>query len=78
MVTQFGMPRTRQHVDYANEQQSYLGLRQRALASPDIQSKIDDEVSNLVDEGYETAKRILTEKHEEFDRLARVCWNTRP
>ena len=39
-------------------------------ASPDTQELIDAEVRRLVDEGYETAKRILTEQREDLDRLA--------
>ena len=31
----------------------------------------DSEVRRLIDEGYETAKRILTEKYEDLDRLAK-------
>jgi cell division protease FtsH len=35
-----------------------------------MQKRIDAEVKRLVDEGYETAKRILTEKREDLERLA--------
>jgi len=34
------------------------------------QKLIDDKVKGLVDEGYQTAKRILTEQGEGFERLA--------
>jgi cell division protease FtsH len=34
--------------------------------------KIDMEVRRLVDEGYETARRILTEKKNEFETLAKA------
>ncbi|ALG89716.1 MAG: cell division protein FtsH [Confluentimicrobium sp.] len=71
MVTQFGMSETLGNIDYANEQQSYLGNYQgQAHASPETQEKIDEEVRKIVDEGYETAKRILTEKSEDLHRLA--------
>ncbi|MHC0053339.1 ATP-dependent zinc metalloprotease FtsH [Actibacterium sp. D379-3] len=71
MVTQFGMSETLGNIDYANEQQSYLGNYQgQANASPETQEKIDEEVRKIVDAGYETAKRILTEKSEELHRLA--------
>ncbi|SMX44058.1 ATP-dependent zinc metalloprotease FtsH [Actibacterium lipolyticum] len=71
MVTQFGMSETLGNIDYANEQQSYLGNSQGpANASPETQEKIDEEVRKIVDEGYETAKRILTEKNEDLHRLA--------
>ena len=39
-------------------------------AGPDTHELIDEEVRKLVDEGYATAKRILTEKRDDLDRLA--------
>jgi cell division protease FtsH len=71
MVTQFGMSEKLGNIDYANEQQSFLGTySQGSSAGPDTQEMIDREVRRLVDEGYETAKRILTEKRDDLDRLA--------
>ncbi|SNT34125.1 ATP-dependent zinc metalloprotease FtsH [Tropicimonas sediminicola] len=71
MVTQFGMSDDLGYIDYANEQQSYLGNYQAAAnASPETQERIDEEVRRLVDEGYERAKQILTEKHQDLENLA--------
>ena len=71
MVTKFGMSEKLGNIDYANEQFSYLGPQGGGVnASPDTQELIDAEVRRLVDEGYETAKRILTEQREDLDRLA--------
>jgi len=71
MVTQFGFSEKLGNIDYANEQQSYLGNYQGGSAiSVESQEKIDAEVRRFVDEGYETAKRILTEKHDDLVRLA--------
>ena len=71
MVTQFGFSDMLGNIDYANEQQSYLGTYQGGSAiSVESQQKIDAEVRRIVDEGYETAKRILTEKSEDLHRLA--------
>jgi cell division protease FtsH len=71
MVTQFGMSKELGNIDYANEQQSYLGNYQGGTnAGPETQEKIDGEVRAIVDEGYETAKRILTEKADDLKRLA--------
>ncbi|MGR3793898.1 ATP-dependent zinc metalloprotease FtsH [Vannielia sp. SX4] len=71
MVTRFGFDPELGYVDYANEQQSYLGGYQGQTNHSGITQKlIDDKVRDLVDEGYETAKRILTEKSEDLERLA--------
>ncbi|MCL4675912.1 MAG: ATP-dependent zinc metalloprotease FtsH [Pararhodobacter sp.] len=71
MVTQFGFSDELGNIDYANEQQSYLGNYQGgASVSPVTQEKIDAEVRRIVDEGYQTAKRILTEHATELENLA--------
>jgi len=71
MVTQYGMSEKLGNIDYANETQSFLGtFSQGSQISPETQELIDEEVRRIVDEGYETARRILTEKAEEHKRLA--------
>lgn len=71
MVTQFGFAEELGHVDYANEQQSYLGTYGGGTShSQETQKIIDQKVKELIDEGYETAKRILTEKNDDWERLA--------
>ncbi len=71
MVTQFGFADSLGNIDYANEQQSYLGTYQgQSNVSPDTAKTIDMEVRKIVDEGYETAKRILTDKADDLKRLA--------
>ena len=71
MVTQFGYADELGMVDYANEQQSYLGSYQGSSnVSPATQKLIDEKVRQLVDDGYETAKRLLTEKRDDLERLA--------
>ncbi len=71
MVTQFGFDDELGHVDYANEQQSYLGNYGGGTNhSGATQKLIDDKVKALIDEGYHTAKRILTEQSEGFENLA--------
>jgi cell division protease FtsH len=72
MVTQFGMSDKLGAIDYANERESFLGIQQGAShVSPETQEMIDHEVRRLVDDGYETAKRILTERRDDLDRLAK-------
>jgi cell division protease FtsH len=39
--------------------------------SPETQQAIDEEVRRLVDDGYVTAKRILTEKRDDLEKLAK-------
>jgi cell division protease FtsH len=71
MVTQFGFSDALGHIDYANERESYLGAYNApSNTSPETQQKIDAEVKRLVDEGYATATRILTEKIDDLHRLA--------
>ena len=71
MVTQFGFAEELGYVDYANEQQSHLGAYGGGTThSAATQKLIDDKVKALVDEGYETAKRVLTEHAEDLERLA--------
>jgi cell division protease FtsH len=71
MVTQFGFAEELGYIDYANEQQSYLGAYQGGAShSEEMQKRIDQKVKEIVDEGYEEAKRILTEKRDDLERLA--------
>ncbi|MBZ0128025.1 MAG: ATP-dependent zinc metalloprotease FtsH [Rhodobacteraceae bacterium] len=72
MVTQFGMSPELGNINYSNEQESYLGSQGNGMSASDkMQALIDDEVRKLVDEGYDTARRILTEKADDLDRLAK-------
>ncbi len=71
MVTQFGMSEKIGHIDYANEQQSYLGTYGGGTNhSAETQKLIDEEVRRIIDEGYESARKILTEKRQDLERLA--------
>ena len=71
MVTQFGFADELGMVDYSYEQQSYLGTFQSGQAhSEEMQKRIDEKVKELVDEGYETARKILNKKTGELERLA--------
>lgn len=71
MVTQFGFDPDLGYVDYANEQQSYLGSYGGGSSHSGITQKtIDDKVRELVNEGYEVAKQILTDHRDELERLA--------
>jgi len=71
MVTQFGFSEKLGHIDYADQNESYLGAYGGNLRiSSETQRVIEEEVRQIIDNGYDTAKRILTEKNEEWERLA--------
>ena len=71
MVMQFGMSDNLGNIDYANEQQTYLGpTSPGSHLGPETQEKIDIEVRKLVDEGYATAKNILKKEKKKLDMLA--------
>ncbi len=72
MVMQFGMSDNLGNIDYANEQQSYLGPSSPGShLGPETQEKIDIEVRKLVDEGYAKAKSILKKEKKKLDLLAK-------
>ncbi len=72
MVTQFGMSDRLGNIDYANEQNSFLGNYPTGQThAGETQKLIDEEVQGLVDEGYETAKKVLTEHSKELENLAK-------
>ena len=71
MVTQFGMSNELGNIDFINEQQNYLGPSTGNIqAGPETQEKIDSEIRRIVDEGYDTAKKILTKNKKKLDNLA--------
>ena len=80
MVTQLGFSDKLGTVAYADPQQEqFLGYsigRQQTISEA-TQQMIDAEVRRLVQEGYDKAKRILTEKRGDLDILAKACWNLR-
>jgi cell division protease FtsH len=75
MVTQFGYSDQLGTVAYGdNQEEVFLGMsmgRTQNLSESTAQ-KIDGEVRRLVEEGYETARSILTEKKEQFETLAKA------
>ncbi|MBL8567725.1 MAG: ATP-dependent zinc metalloprotease FtsH [Phreatobacter sp.] len=73
MVTRMGFSEELGMVAYGdNQEEVFLGMsmgRQQSISESTAQ-KIDKEVKRLVQEGYEEAKRILTENHEQFIKVA--------
>jgi cell division protease FtsH len=73
MVTRWGLSDKLGTVAYGdNQDEVFLGMsmgRTQAISEATAQT-IDSEVRRLVDEGYKEAKRILTEKHDDFEALS--------
>ena len=75
MVTQLGFSDKLGTVAYANPQQEqFLGysIGRQQTFSEQTQETIDAEVRRLVQEGYNKAKQILTEKRADLDTLAKA------
>ncbi len=66
MVTKYGMSEEMGPVEYGeNQEEVFLGrsVTQTQSVSEAVAQKIDKEIRKLVDEGYNQAKKILTEKN---------------
>ncbi len=73
MVTQWGFSDVLGQVAYGeNQQEVFLGhsVSQTKNVSESTAQKIDTEVRRLIDEAYTEARRILTEKHDDFVTMA--------
>lgn len=68
MVTSWGMSEKIGMIDYAEDDSEY---RQKRISST-TSAMIEDEVRALVDEGYQKAKKILTEKLDQLHTLAKA------
>ncbi|WGV16104.1 ATP-dependent zinc metalloprotease FtsH [Fuscovulum ytuae] len=71
MVMRWGMSDKVGNIDYAEAHEGYQGNTAGFSVSAHTKELIEDEVKKLIDEGYETARRILLEKAEDFERLAK-------
>ncbi len=71
MVLRWGMSDKVGNIDYAEAHEGYAGNTGGFSVSAETKTMIEQEVKNLIDEGYETARRILLEKSVEFERLAK-------
>lgn len=70
MVMRWGMSDKIGNIDYAEAHEGYTGGTAGFSVSANTKQLIEDEVRELIDEGYRTAKQILEEKYVEFERLA--------
>ena len=73
MVTQWGLSDELGPLAYGdNQQEVFLGhsVAQTQSVSEETAKKIDAEVRRIVEEGYEWARKILTEKADDLEALA--------
>jgi cell division protease FtsH len=74
MVTQFGMSDKLGPLAYGdNEEEVFLGhsiARQQHL-SDETQSMVDEEIHRIVDEGFETARKVISENLDGLHTIAR-------
>jgi cell division protease FtsH len=71
MVLRWGMSDAVGNIDYAEAAEGYQGNTGGFSVSAETKRLIEQEVKRLIDEGYQTAKRILTEQNGEWERLAK-------
>ena len=72
MVMRWGMSDKVGNVDYEQAHEGYMGNAAGGFSiSAHTKELIEDEVKRMIDEAYERARAIVTEKREEWDRLAR-------
>jgi cell division protease FtsH len=75
MVTRWGFSKELGTVAYGeNQDEVFLGMsvaRQQNVSGTTM-LKIDNEIKRFIDEGYETAKRIITEKRDQMETLAKA------
>ncbi|MGY3440538.1 MULTISPECIES: ATP-dependent zinc metalloprotease FtsH [unclassified Bradyrhizobium] len=74
MVTRWGLSEELGTVSYGeNQDEVFLGMSvsRTQNASEATVQKIDSEIKRLVEEGYKEATRILTEKHDDLEALAK-------
>jgi cell division protease FtsH len=71
MVMRWGMSDAVGNIDYAEAHEGYTGGTAGFSVSADTKNLIEAEVKKLIDEGYDTARAILLDKSEQFERMAR-------
>ncbi|MDK3017145.1 ATP-dependent zinc metalloprotease FtsH [Pseudodonghicola flavimaris] len=70
MVMRWGMSDKVGNIDYAEAHEGYSGNTAGFSVSAHTKELIEEEVRTFIQTGYEQAVRILTEKREEWERLA--------
>jgi cell division protease FtsH len=70
MVLRWGMSDKVGNIDYTEAHEGYQGNTAGFSVSANTKELIEEEVKSFIQEGYETAFKILTKKKKEWDRLA--------
>ena len=70
MIMRWGMSDKVGNIDYAEAHEGYSGNTAGFSVSTVTKELIEDEVKSFIENGYDEAKRILTEKKDEWERLA--------
>ncbi|WP_375280293.1 ATP-dependent zinc metalloprotease FtsH [Pseudooctadecabacter sp.] len=70
MIMRWGMSDKVGNIDYAEAHEGYSGNTAGFSVSTQTKELIEEEVKSFIENGYQEAKRILTEKHDEWERLA--------
>jgi cell division protease FtsH len=71
MVMRWGMSDKVGNIDYSEAHEGYQGNTAGFSVSAETKTLIESEVKALIDEGYETARRVLLDKNDDFERLAK-------
>ena len=71
MVMRWGMSDAVGNIDYAEAHEGYQGNTAGFSVSAETKTLIEAEVKSLIDEGYDTARQVLLDKAEDFERLAK-------
>ena len=70
MVMRWGMSDKVGNIDYSEAHEGYQGNTGGFSVSAETKTMIEEEVKELIDEGYLRAIQILNDNEEEFERLA--------
>lgn len=74
MVMEWGMSTSLGPVYYGSNQEVFLGRDYQSTHtySEKVASKIDEEVSKLLDKAHETARKVLAENRDVMDKMVRL------
>ncbi|PJI92787.1 membrane protease FtsH catalytic subunit [Yoonia maricola] len=70
MILRWGMSDKVGNIDYSEAHEGYSGNTAGLSVSAHTKELIEDEVRGFIKQGYDRAYQIITEKNEEFERLA--------